>query len=576
MKKTICFVLTILIIVFSFPVAPLAQPASTLAVSDFSDQVSSLVRRYGVVGETDALGIGQVTTSTNRLIVKTHSNLPLTNSCNAIETVEGFFGIHILQFSSEELTRYAYSFFSNLPEVDYVEEDFYYRADIQSSFPESEQGDESYLSWGSKKVGSDKIIPILNNSGITFSDIIVAVIDTGLDYSHPFFSDRTASCGRNYVGLDSVPTDDHGHGTHVAGIIVDNTPSNVKISAYKTIDSDERGYYTTTCSAIIQAVSDGASVINMSLEWDYDEDCDHFFNNAINYATTNGASVVVAAGNNRTDAGSVCPARNQDAITVSATTRFDNPAIYSNYGSCVDVSAPGSFIYSTLPNESYGYKSGTSMASPFVAAAAAILKTLQPDSSPSFIKNQITSTARTPSGWNANYGSGIVNFMSMISARLTTAPKISLTETSAVIAADSEATIYYTTDGNDPTLDSAVYTGPINTSNVRIIKAIACKPGYLPSAVASYRLKWDEDITVRYKGTKKVDFPTGYSVKRIYSGDDEIATLSADGKVIGNKVGDTTAYVEFQKNCRVTYHIHVEYAWWQQLIRYFLFGFLWY
>ena len=236
---------------------------------------------------------------------------------------------------------------------------------------------------------------------------IVAVIDSGIDYRHP---DLVANMWRNpgeiagngrdddgngYVddvyGADTAsndgdPLDGYGHGTHVAGIVgasgnnglgVSGVAWTTKLMAVKFIDDAGVGYTSGAIRAIDYAVSSGAKIINAS--WGGGP-YNALLDAAIGRAEAAGVLVVTAAGNggSNTDTSPFYPAGyvtgHGNVVTVAATTRSDGLASFSNYGrSTVTLAAPGESIYSTLPNGAYGTKSGTSMATPFVAGAAAVL-----------------------------------------------------------------------------------------------------------------------------------------------------------------------------------------------------------
>jgi hypothetical protein len=143
----------------------------------------------------------------------------------------------------------------------------------------------------------------------------------------------------------------------------------------KVLDDNGMGAYSWIVSGIVWATDNGAEIINMSLGAPYDSSA---LENAINYAWSKGVVVVAAAGNNG-DTVPMYPAYYTNCIAVAATDANDARASWSNYGDWVDVAAPGLSIYSTLKNNDYGHKSGTSMASPHVAGLAALLFTTVSD-----------------------------------------------------------------------------------------------------------------------------------------------------------------------------------------------------
>ena len=539
-----------------------------------------------IISENDSDSVADVVETgiilRDRLIVKTNTrkNLNIENSDDVIASVSDNNGLFVLQYADKDSTQTAFQSFSDMDSVEYVEYDFTYVADFPDCIGPGTPEDYDNISWGADTVNTNIGFLLMDFLVSHWDPISVAVIDSGLDAEHPFFAERVND-GYDFIRDQTDVIDGYGHGTHVSGIVVDNTRSNVKISPYRVLNSDGHGDYAVTCKAIEYAVKHGADVINMSLGWEKSKYPNAFatFQSALNLANANNVSVVVTAGNNSYDANNKTPASNDNVITVSAIDSEGNPTLFSNFGNCVDVAAPGYDIYSTLPNERYGLMSGTSMAAPFVSAAAAILKTINPDITPAQVKERIRATATCPDGWNTDYGSGIVNFARMITNRQTGNLSVQVSDDGIVMmrSASPNAQIYYTTDGTEPEIGvSTLYTKPFRVPNAKELKAIAYEEGALPTKVVTFRILRDETVTVRYKGIKKIDFKSKCPVGWIYGGDNEIATLSDDGRLVGKSVGETQIIVELTNHCRITYHIKVEYAWWQWLIRYFFLGFLWY
>ena len=227
------------------------------------------------------------------------------------------------------------------------------------------------------------------------------------------------------TNANSNPTDDDGHGTHVAGITGADSHNNqgvsgvthgAKLFALKAGDASGTFYSSHIIQAIKYAADNGMKVINMSLGG---------FNysiaqqNAVNYAYNRGVVVVVASGNESTSTVSY-PAGYNNVIGVGATDCTDTIAPFSNYNASVDVSAPGVDIYSTFwttptPN-GYDFLQGTSMASPFVAGLAALLLSRNPNNSPARIQEIIEKTADDKGAPNRDdyYGWGRINASSAL------------------------------------------------------------------------------------------------------------------------------------------------------------------
>ena len=228
------------------------------------------------------------------------------------------------------------------------------------------------------------------------SSVTVAVIDSGVDYTHPDLAPNYVG-GYDFANLDGDPMDDHGHGTHVAGTIaaaMENPTGNpaeaegvagvaphARILAYKVCRADGSCDDFAVQQAIARAITDGAKVINMSLgQTEYSQSLDE----AVQEAWNAGLVIVAGAGNDGTTE-QFYPAAFDNVIAVGAFDESHRRASFSNYGSWVDISAPGSYIMSSYPMSSctstatpgdtgcYTWNSGTSMATPHVAGAAALI-----------------------------------------------------------------------------------------------------------------------------------------------------------------------------------------------------------
>jgi len=245
-------------------------------------------------------------------------------------------------------------------------------------------------------------------------DVIVAVVDTGVDYNHEDLKSRiwintdeipdngidddgngyiddirgwdfssSSNTGSNVVlaGGDNDPMDENGHGTHISGIIAAN-PNNAigvagitwgcKVMALragsKFFEDDD------LASAIVYAVENGARIINMS--WGGDEQS-YVIRDVLNYAYDHNCVLVGAIGNDN-QAKVIYPAAYKNVISVGATDNQDKKSSFSNYGTGTDIVAPGTRIFSTVPNNSYSDWSGTSMATPIVSGVSALILSKRP------------------------------------------------------------------------------------------------------------------------------------------------------------------------------------------------------
>jgi len=212
--------------------------------------------------------------------------------------------------------------------------------------------------------------------------VTIAVLDTGVQLDHPDLAGKVAE-GYNVVG-DGPPDDDVGHGTHVAGVIsaaVNNGEGVAGMSWYnkvmpiKVLDSSGTGTTYSVAEGLIWAVDHGAKVVNMSLG---NYASAEFLHDAIRYAYDHDVVLIAASGNDDTDRPGF-PAAYPEVFAVAATSENGEKAPFSNYGDYIDVAAPGDNIPSTYPGNQYAALSGTSMASPHVAALAGLIRTINPE-----------------------------------------------------------------------------------------------------------------------------------------------------------------------------------------------------
>jgi len=217
--------------------------------------------------------------------------------------------------------------------------------------------------------------------------VVIAILDTGIDQDHPELAGKIVG-NKDYSGYGVE--DRYGHGTHVAGIAAAMTNNGVGVAGVgrnssllnvKVLNDQGSGYYTWIANGVTWAADHGAKVINLSLGGTRQSPT---MENAINYAWDKGIVIVAAAGNDGSST-PFYPANCQNAIAVAATDANDQKASFSNYGSWVEVAAPGVDIFSTFPNHpfalqdshgkvnNYDFASGTSMATPHVAGLAALI-----------------------------------------------------------------------------------------------------------------------------------------------------------------------------------------------------------
>jgi thermitase len=253
-----------------------------------------------------------------------------------------------------------------------------------SSYSPSPQGtyslDESYPvdRWGVSKIEAPQAWQI------TLGDrsIIVAVLDTGIDRDNLDLADKVV----DEVNLTDSPTSDdlYGHGTHMAGTIAAIAPE-CRLINVKVADDTGRCEAPVVARGIIWAVNHGAKVINISLSMKASSELAE----AVNYAWSQGAILIAAAGNKGGSEPSY-PAYYVNCIAVAGTNENNSLALLSSYGDWVDVAAPGFNIYSELPQNQYGYKTGTSAAGAHVSGVAALVFSIaEDDNGNGFINDEV-------------------------------------------------------------------------------------------------------------------------------------------------------------------------------------------
>ncbi|MFI2238584.1 S8 family peptidase [Streptomyces chrestomyceticus] len=267
---------------------------------------------------------------------------------------------------------------------------------------------ENPPSWGLDRIDQadtqgDKKYTYPDSAG---EGVTAYVIDTGVRTTHQDFEGR-ASSGFDAVDGDNDATDGNGHGTHVAGTIAGKAhgvAKKAKVVAVRVLDDQGSGSTEQVVAGIDWVTKNhkGPSVANMSLGGGADEALDA----AVQKAVASGVTFAVAAGNESTDAGQGSPARVKEAITVASSTNTDEQSDFSNFGSAVDLYAPGSDITSAWNDSDQGTKtiSGTSMATPHVAGAAAVYLSGHQDAKPDAVATALTDGATPDKIKNASEG----------------------------------------------------------------------------------------------------------------------------------------------------------------------------
>jgi thermitase len=312
------------------------------------------------------------------------------------------------------------------PRVVFAEPNFIGRAPQGTqriSWPKGEEGDDYQEQWAAGIIRLPEAHTLTGGGGIT-----VAVLDTGIDLTHPALAGHLRS-GYDFVDMDTDPSvvgtpeqhPNHGHGTHVAGLVALVAPQ-AKIMPLRVLDEDGVGNIWVLAEALAYAINpdgdrhtaDGADVINLSLGTTYrtdllgeivaavtceqdddpgeDDDC-------LVSPNQHGAVVVIAAGNSASSIPEYPAAEGViGSLSVGASTSADTLASFSNYGSWVQIAAPGESILSSVPGGEYAVWSGTSMAAPLAAGEAALVRAMNPSFSAADVVAQIVSKSESING----------------------------------------------------------------------------------------------------------------------------------------------------------------------------------
>ncbi len=448
---------------------------------------------------------------TNRIIVYYEGNLPAYNTDAYAEGL----GWHIYQYSSAEDMEEAYNYYDSLSYVDFVEYDEVIVGADTDAEEVSADASSSYLSWGATYTGINEYLSYLTYiyDESELETVYVPILDSGINISHELLSDRySRTYARNFTVTDSYNniientnvSDDEGHGSHTSGIIADQTLDNVILIPCKVLKENGRGSVSMIVAAIeyiidLKTNNDlNIRVMNMSLGVE-SEDGSPVHSSSLEAimerAYDADIMAVVSAGNSHYNTSSNAPANMYDEVIVVSALEENmfyenglNIASYSNYGSSVDVSAPGTYIYSSYngTSQSYAYLDGTSMAAPHVTAAVANLLS---NPSLSFLSNDEIEDLLFENaidlgtdGKDIYYGYGCVNIADI---GVETIGEVTFSETESVrteplsltlsfdYSGASSYEIYYTLDETSPSLDDTLYTGPISLNETTKVTAVA-------------------------------------------------------------------------------------------------------
>lgn len=340
--------------------------------------------------------------------------------------------------------------------------------------------DDSYYSlyqWGTRRINADTAWDFTLGT----RNVTVAVLDTGIDYTHDdlspnMWNDGSGHYGKDFWNDDMDPMDDnaHGyesgvwkpnvnifHGTHVAGVVgadINNAmgvagTAQVRLMAVKVMNESGEGTDATVADGIIWAVDHGAQVITMSLGVESQTSA---LTSAVKYASAHGVVLVAAAGNEGLSSVSY-PAAYPQVIAVGASDKLDHKASFSNYGSQLEVMAPGMQIWSTKPGDAYQELSGTSTATPFVAGVIALMLSINPALTTAQIRTVLNQTADDlgATGWDTSTGWGLVDAHAAVQA--VSGPAATIIDYPATAAPNATLTVKWVVSGSGNLLINLTY-----------------------------------------------------------------------------------------------------------------------
>lgn len=477
MKKIISLILTLTM--FTAVIYPcqsvIAQEIelnNTLSVGQDIAEMCAEYDDYSGLDDTDDKTIN------TRLIVKADN---IIDEYGAVDSVYGF-GYAFLQYADEESAQSAKTQYENLGyTVDYDS--------VTALCSTNNNHYPQYANWPEEWAyeETDAVSALDYYKLKVKSNINIAVVDSGINYNHELFKNRIVRTKMDFSAeATGDEMDTYGHGTEVAGAIAKSTPSNVKLSNYKIYNRQGKSTSSMMLSAFeyIKQLPNKPDIINCSIS------IESGLGTIIDELVDMGVTVVAAAGNDSKEV--YCqPAIFDSVITVSATNYYGKPCSFTNYGSCVDISAPGEYIYTAemSSNSAYTFVNGTSLSTPIVSAACAYVLMEHKNYTPEQVKQELIATAtpfKKSDCYYDRYGAGIVNFSNIINGtrcKEVTANYISGAYRDNISVelkcANTLVDIYYTTDGTLPTKTNGTkYTEPIDVSDsTRVIAAAYARAG---------------------------------------------------------------------------------------------------
>lgn len=520
----------------------------------------------------------------------------------AAKGVIGADGRFVLQFKSEEAASNCLAMLNADAKAAYAERDA-----VISTNSEEADGNGS-LSWGTAAIEADKYSEYLGGLGLERS-VTVAIVDSGVA-EIDFLKDKLVA-GYDFIDADNDPSNDissDSHGTFIASIIADCTKNApVKIMPVRVIDS-KNALIMNAVNGIYYAVDNGAQVLNASFGGALSKQYCRMLDEALAYAQANDVCVVASAGNEGINTNGYCPAHNISAITV--TSLYENLSFadgLSNYGKEVDVCAPGMNITGYSASGELKKLSGTSMAAAFISASAALFRLEHPECNALQTQDAIKKSCADlgSAGFDIYYGHGIPRLSKFITDKTVYAEGISISETSAVLAAGESKALFAEVLPANASNRAVEWTSSapqtVSVSSDGVLTALAEGTAVITAKSIDGEYEAKAEITVSgrlvppsvvslsvvsppsktkyiYKSGEQLELD-GLVLEAVYSNGSKKTVTAEQGinasSFSASSVGEKTVTVEYG-GCTASFKITVEYAWWQRIIRILLLGFLWY
>lgn len=489
MKKGISVLVALTMIITSLSIAFPVFADTGAEVDTVVDELSDLYREEGVKDKSIE------DSAASRVIVKANIE---PETYGSAEKINGTDDIYIYQYETASEAATALEYYDSLSFVEWAETD---------GIMEGQS-----LSYGNPMVGGDEAKTYVADHNVELNDVNVALVDSGVLFSNSMFDGRVTDSGVNLSdsGTEGSALDDNGHGSHIASIIIDNTPDNVHITAYKVLNRYNQGTNLAVATGINMAVENGADIISLSTNAPAESEV---ITEAVKNAYANGVIIVNSAGNNSDNVANYYPSNMDEVFTIGAIDSLGNRAFFSNFGEEIDFVAPGHKIEMSGFHEAIDTNtptgSGTSFSVPYVVAATAMVLSVDPELGIEEVKQRLIDSCIPMKSLKYNdgfhevqeydpdtatyiaisdpetdeecYGYGMPQILKAMQITENNNPVEFSVQSGSyhdafelTLKADEGSDIYYTTEEVYPSPENSIlYTGPIEVSGTMSVRAIA-------------------------------------------------------------------------------------------------------